>query len=134
MAEMKVEPKRYRFSVPPADTSVMAWVEQQSNLSMSLRMLIGECIERNGYGDYTCRERIPGAKRGRPAKITSEDEQDASHEEFSDAAPKRVVKELPPKPVPSHIETNAQRPAAVSKTVPQNPGILSDDDIAAMFG
>lgn len=49
--------KRYRFSVPNADTSVNDWIAVQTNLSMSLRLLIGEYIEKYGYEDATCRRK-----------------------------------------------------------------------------
>lgn len=114
--------KRYRFSVPHADVSVNKWVEQQSNLSMSLRLLIGECIEKTGYVDYTCRERIPGARRGRPPKTDyANDDSDVvpGHEEpvVQAGAPTAPVV----KPVVPAVKTPAQS------------GVLSDDDIAAMF-
>ena len=87
MAKAEENFKRYRFSVPHADVSINKWVEQQSNLSMSLRMLIGECIEKVGYVDYTCRERIPGARRGRPPKASYESE-DIQESEPESAFPK----------------------------------------------
>ena len=39
---------RYRFSVPNKDETVLRWVEQQSNLSVSLRMLIRWAIQEYG--------------------------------------------------------------------------------------
>lgn len=49
--------KRFRFSVPIEDESVIKWVERQDNISISLRMLIGDVIEKYGYTDYSCRPR-----------------------------------------------------------------------------
>ena len=46
---------RYRFSVPEQDTAVHEWIKNQLNMSMSLRMLIKDDINRNGYSDLTCR-------------------------------------------------------------------------------
>lgn len=123
---MPQEPfKRYRFSVPHADVSINEWVENQSNLSMSLRMLIGECIERHGFGDYTCRIRTPGAKRGRPPKSADVDSDESVSELIVPDAPVvPVAKEPAPAPVVS----------APVKKAPVQSKPLSDDDIAAMFG
>lgn len=58
--------KRYRFNVPYADESTIAWAEAQVNLSTSLRQLIRAEIERSGYVDAMCTpvEQLP--KKGRP--------------------------------------------------------------------
>lgn len=122
MAKAEENFKRYRFSVPHADMSINKWVEQQSNLSMSLRMLIGECIEKVGYVDYTCRERIPGARRGRPPKASYESE-DIQESEPESAGMSPIVPE-PKQPVAAKPTVSA---------VASKPGPLSDDDIAAMF-
>lgn len=123
MAKVKAEEnfKRYRFSVPHADVSINKWVEQQSNLSMSLRMLIGESIEKSGYVDYTCRERVPGAKRGRPPKSVDSD--------VGEQPMEPMVQQFmsPPVPTPAPVP---QPP--VERVSPQST-MLSDDDIAAMF-
>ena len=127
---MPQEPfKRYRFSVPHADVSINQWVENQSNLSMSLRLLIGECIERHGFGDYTCRERVPGAKRGRPPKSASVDVEEVDSEPMIPAAPVVPVTQTPaPAPVAA---TPVVQPAVRKAPAQSTP--LSDDDIAAMF-
>lgn len=62
----KATSKRYRLSVPDADTSVHEWLAAQINASASLRMLIREDIQQNGYTDVTCRNVEQGPKRGRP--------------------------------------------------------------------
>lgn len=66
-----VASSRYRFTVPPADTSVQQWIETQDNLSASLRTIIRESIERDGYVDATCKpvEQLP--RRGRPVGSTT---------------------------------------------------------------
>lgn len=46
---------RYRLSVPDRDTAVREWIAAQDHLSMSLRLLIKEDIQRNGLADVTCR-------------------------------------------------------------------------------
>lgn len=57
---------RLRWSVPRADASVVKWLEAQYNVSQSLRILIRESIQREGYVDLACRpvEQLP--RRGRP--------------------------------------------------------------------
>lgn len=64
--------KRFRVSVPDADESVLAWIGAQSNFSESVRALIRESIERNGYRDATCYPVVQQPRRGRPPKNTDE--------------------------------------------------------------
>lgn len=66
--------KRFRVSVPEVDESVLAWIGAQSNLSESVRALIREAIERNGYRDATCYPVVQQPRRGRPPKNTDEAE------------------------------------------------------------
>lgn len=65
-------PKRFRVSVPETDESVLAWIGAQSDLSNSVRALIRESIERNGYRDATCYPVVQQPRRGRPPKNTDE--------------------------------------------------------------
>ena len=66
------EAKRYRFTVPLADESVLEWCENQANLSFSLRMLVREYIAKHGMTDATCGEVIQAPRRGRPPKEDAE--------------------------------------------------------------
>jgi len=60
---------RYRFTVPTADTAVNEWLEEQSNVSFSLRVLIKAFIRDYGMQDATCLEVGSAVKRrGRPPK------------------------------------------------------------------
>ena len=63
----KPQAHRYRLSVPPADESVVTWMELQDNASLSMRLLIRESIERNGYVDVMNKPVAQLPKRGRPA-------------------------------------------------------------------
>jgi hypothetical protein len=45
------DPRRLRWSIPAADVSVNQWLDLQENISGSLRLLIRESIEREGYID-----------------------------------------------------------------------------------
>lgn len=65
-------PKRFRISVPEADTSVLEWIGKQQNLSYSIRQLIRDYIEREGYTDATCAAVQQLPRRGRPPKDASE--------------------------------------------------------------
>lgn len=47
--------KMFEFTVPEKDVSVLKWLDEQDDLSMSLRCLIKEDIMRNGCRDVTCR-------------------------------------------------------------------------------
>lgn len=42
---------RYRFVVPETDAAVCDWVGAQSDLSLSLRLLVREHVQRCGYSD-----------------------------------------------------------------------------------
>lgn len=76
-------PKRFRVSVPETDESVLAWIGAQSDLSNSVRALIRESIERNGYRDATCYPVMQQPRRGRPPKPAA-DEADESQSAVDD--------------------------------------------------
>lgn len=77
-------PKRFRVSVPETDESVLAWIGAQSDLSNSVRALIRESIERNGYRDATCYPVVQQPRRGRPPKQSFDDEVDAPESTVDD--------------------------------------------------
>lgn len=58
--------RRFRWTVPPADESVLRWVELQDNVSVSLRLLVREFIAREGYVDPMNRPVEQQPRRGRP--------------------------------------------------------------------
>lgn len=115
---------RYRYSVPKADTSVNDWISAQSNLSISLRMLIGDAIERDGYIDITCKRKEQLPKRGRPSKIEEdllEDDacvevKDNSHDEITHSAEQIEGLDFSNKPS-SEPETDVE-PEIVKKQSP----------------
>lgn len=60
---------RHRFTVPVADTRVNEWIEAQSNLGFSLRVLIKAFMREYGMQDATCLELgVQMKKKGRPPK------------------------------------------------------------------
>ena len=67
--------RRFRVSVPDADESVLEWIGAQSDLSASVRALIRDAIERNGYRDATCYPVQQQPRRGRPPKQAEQAEQ-----------------------------------------------------------
>lgn len=66
---------RHRFTVPANDTVVNEWIDNQSNLSFSLRLLISTCAKQMGTDDVTCQllgmDR-PLSPKGRPRKDAKE--------------------------------------------------------------
>lgn len=86
---------RYRLKVPESDASVIAWMDAQSELSISLRLLIKEDIIRNGFTDVTCRPVGQLPKRGRPSNVEVElrDTVPVMDEEvIEEAKPPKVVR------------------------------------------
>lgn len=67
--------RRFRVSVPDADESVLEWIGAQSDLSASVRALIRDAIERNGYRDATCYPVQQQPRRGRPPKQAEQADQ-----------------------------------------------------------
>ncbi|SIO87037.1 hypothetical protein BQ8420_14785 [Nocardiopsis sp. JB363] len=57
-----------RLTVPAADESSQAWIDLQDDPSTSMRMLIRESIQRDGYVDVVNRPVEQQPRRGRPPK------------------------------------------------------------------
>lgn len=80
---------RHRFTVPSADVQVNKWIESQSNLGFSIRVLIKNFVREYGYQDATCLEfGTPVARRGRPPKDLKR-----QMSELSDSEPIQNVQE-----------------------------------------
>ena len=62
---------RFRVSVPSADQSVLAWLAAQDNVSVSVRLLVRDAIERDGYCDVLTRPVTQQPRRGRPPGSSS---------------------------------------------------------------
>lgn len=109
-------PKRFRVSVPETDESVLAWIGAQSDLSNSVRALIRESIERNGYRDATCYPVVQQPRRGRPPKNTDEAEDATVPEMIKPVVePDDEVATTPAVvPVPTHEEPAYEAPAQTS--------------------
>ena len=94
------DPRRLRWSVPAADVSVNQWLDLQENISGSLRLLIRESIERDGYIDVVNKpvEQLlrPGQAQARataatkPAQLSQAEyvvQRGGPHNQLSDAPP-----------------------------------------------
>lgn len=105
-------PKRFRVSVPETDESVLAWIGAQSDLSASVRALIRESIEKNGYRDATCYPVQQLPRRGRPPKNT-DDEADAMTipEPVTESDDEVSVPAVVPTSAPRHEEPAYEAPA-----------------------
>ena len=67
MSRTKTDAKVCRFRVPLQDTSVHEWLEAQSNISLSLRMLIKKDIGANGISDIMFRRPAEQVERPQAA-------------------------------------------------------------------
>lgn len=68
-AKRKPEPMRTRITVPQADESVILWFSLQDDHSLSVRQLIRESIQRDGYIDVVNRPVDQQPRRGRPPQF-----------------------------------------------------------------
>lgn len=64
----KPKSTRFRFSVPELDNDVITWINTQSHLSNSLRRIIRESINTDGFMDVTCRPERTAPCNGYPKK------------------------------------------------------------------
>ena len=62
--------KRLRFNVPIEDDEVLAWLSQQSSVSVSLRMLVHDAIREHGAGDYVTKSVTRDNKAKAPKRET----------------------------------------------------------------
>ena len=112
MARKKLDNmRRMRLNIPEQDSSVIEWLDQQLDASASIRTVIRDYIQRNGYTDPTC-GRVEQIRRGRPA--ISEDEPLSKEtvlkwlsEQNADAAPSKET------------EGDANQEAAAEKPSPK---------------
>ncbi|MEU9267243.1 hypothetical protein AB0E04_17585 [Streptomyces sp. NPDC048251] len=137
MANQSGEPRKVRWTVPAADTSVIEWLDQQENISQSLRLLIRESVQRDGYVDvyYKPVEQLP--RRGRPPLESTEQHEDDEAAtdrrpaarpvqpqpvvtDQADAVVEKTAPVAQPEPVPAPIET-AEEPAASAPSAPPDP-------------
>lgn len=127
MANMTQNAKRYRFQVPAADESVQEWLSAQINISNSLRQLIREDIQKNGFTDVTCRAVEQGAKRGRPTNAElARRAEEAEDDNISESVEEKPVRQ---EPVVRHTAHNSIE--NFTNTTPKNP---SSDALKDLLG
>ncbi|WP_181273586.1 hypothetical protein [Brevibacterium oceani] len=123
------EPRKVRWTLPAADTSVAEWLDSQHSVSESLRLLIREEIQRSGYADmaYKPVEQLP--RRGRPPKDAGQDDEDDRD------AGRRPGPKAPKLPAPAdwaeapegdpgveeQTPAPAEEPEAAEPTAPEQP-------------
>lgn len=119
-------PHRKTFSIPKADESTLAWWDAQDDASLSLRLLVREEIQKNGYTDTANRpvEQLP--RRGRPPKTeVVEDyggydtEQDEDRSAEDDAVEQSVEPELAAEPAASEVGTAPAQPKQSKQKKPK---------------
>ncbi|MBO5435639.1 hypothetical protein J6A31_07585 [bacterium] len=141
---------RHRFTVPAADTKVNQWIENQSNLGFSLRVLIKAFVRNYGMQDATCMEfGTEVKKRGRPSKqskiqleaMLSDDEEYVNpfepRSEEQDAEPVVEVESLV-SATSAPVQTVKQAPVdttakSVVKPVAKPAEPAADDVLTGMF-
>lgn len=108
---------RHRFTVPVADTRVNEWIETQSNLGFSLRVLIKAFMREYGIQDATCLELgVQVKKKGRPPKsaqiqygnMENATMQDSQFDDLEDSDESEQVVQKQETPVQAQVVT--QRP------------------------
>lgn len=119
---------RHRFTVPAADDVVNKWIENQSNLGFSLRVLIKAFVRSYGYKDATCLEfGVAVKKRGRPPKQANikynvMTDNNAGGFDFTDDLDEydEPDNETAPETINEHTDTKIQpeRQSSDSKAVP----------------
>lgn len=75
--------KRLRFNVPIEDDEVLAWLSQQSSVSVSLRMLVHDTIREHGEGDYVTKSVKRDSKSKAPKRGSVEKKSKAKPQQTS---------------------------------------------------
>jgi hypothetical protein len=105
--------ERKRISIPKADDSVLAWWDVQKDAALSVRLLIRNEIERNGYTDAAYRPVAQLPRRGRPPGVGVDGVEDADGaEDIGSYATDAPVLAPAVAPVPAPVV-----PAAVAESV-----------------
>ncbi|MFD7661326.1 hypothetical protein [Streptomyces sp. NPDC059788] len=150
MANQSGEPRKVRWTVPAADTSVIEWLNEQADISQSIRLLIRESIQRDGYIDVFFKPVDQLPRRGRPPLETTEQREDDEavterrpaatsvqpQPAVADQADAVVEKSAPapavqPEPVPAPMETAEAPAASAPSSPPEPPKQASIDEIMA---
>lgn len=111
--------RKYRLAVPQMDTSVQKWLDSQINISISVRHLIRNDIQKNGYTDVTCRDIEQNTAADQPQQIpqTEPKKTPAKPTNVTKTQP-QMMPELTPKPAPN-MEPVLPQTEPINNTVPQ---------------
>lgn len=121
----KAEPRKVRWTLPAGDVSVNEWLDAQGSISQSLRLLIRESIQRDGYIDVMNKpvEQLP--RRGRPPQqpdVATDGDPEATAEPAAIVEP---VASIPAEPAPH---------SAAASTPPVASPTSTQVDMNAIFG
>lgn len=102
VAKRKPEPIRKRLTIPRVNESVLTWFDLQDDASASVRHLIQESIQRDGYVDIVNRPVGQLPRRGRPPaedassigpafdQSTDADDDDSEGEDSTGTGPEEI--------------------------------------------
>ena len=120
--------ERLRFTVPTKDDTVLRWVAEQSNLSVSLRMLIRWAIQEYGYADVTCLSVKRG--RGRPNNTAEEFHYEAPEPAYAPAPAQPVYGTAPSVQATVPAAGRAAQPVSKPVTPPPAPAVSGEALVA----
>lgn len=115
---------RHRFTVPCDDTVVNTWIENQSNLGFSLRVLIKDFVRTYGNKDATCVEFGTAVKRrGRPPKQLKNlmNQMDSTSGEYDDDEDATYEEQDAIYEVPQENEAPKETPSPKKQSKPEKP-------------
>ena len=117
MSKQPGESRKVRWTVPAADASVAEWLDVQHNVSLSLRQLIRESIQRDGYIDVAYRPVGQLPRRGRPPQADAAGDGDGNSENAAAVDGERE------EPNPSEPAVDVEAPAGEAAQAPSGaPG------------
>ena len=146
----KAERKYIKLGIPLADASVLKWLEGQDNMSDSIRQLIRQDIEKNGYDDIFCRDIVPGAKRGRPSNAELAMREQTSQKQTAEtvqpvvetvvqepvAQTQRVVQaqtvQSKPMAVPNMVQAPTSAPVPAAAPMPADDGFIDPEELLGL--
>lgn len=127
---LRQEPLRRRISIPQVDTSTQRWWETQDDPSVSIRLLIREEIEKNGYVDKLNHPVEQQPRRGRPpASAGVGDEENDSAEFESESEPSSAASDVR---APEPESKSPRSSATLRSTAPVAADAAIDDDAASV--
>lgn len=130
--------KRFRFTVPPNDAVVMAWLAAQENIGMSLRQLI-KLDSLAGISDVMCRPlpgqaQVPDMFRQAAAEAEEERIRKAMGRRQETIPVRQMPDQMPPQmPVHASVPKPLVTPAATERVSGQETENKNDDIMNKWF-